>query len=52
MSSGFPNDAAMYKFVEKSHPELNEGLSPHSIGKLRGSASFTHFVGDESKCLT
>ena len=29
------NDAAMCKSVEKSHPGLNEGISPCSIGKLK-----------------
>ena len=49
-STGCPNDAAMCKFVKKSQTGLNEGLSPYSIGKLKGPPSFTNF--DESKYLT
>ena len=42
VSIGRLNDVAMCKSVEKFHPGLNEELSPHSIGKMKGPSSFTH----------
>ena len=51
MSTGCPNNAAMCKSVEKSHPGLNEDISPHSIGKLKGQPSFNDFVDEEVKLL-
>ena len=35
MSTGCLNDAAMCKSVEKSHPGLNEEISPHSLIHIR-----------------
>ena len=51
MSTGCPNDAAICKFVEQSHPGSNEEISPYSIAKLKSPPSFTDFIGDESKDL-
>ena len=46
VSSCCPNDAGMCKSVEKSHHRLNEEISSHSIGKMKGLPSFTDFVDD------
>ena len=39
-----PNNTAMCKSVEKSHPGSNEKIPPLSIGKLKDPLSFTDFV--------
>ena len=44
MSECCSNDATMCKFVEKCHPGSNKGISPNSIGKLKGQPSFTGFA--------
>ena len=52
VSTDCPNNAAMCKSVEQSHPGSNEEISPYSTGKLKGPpSSFTNFVDDESKYL-
>ena len=44
VSTCCPNDAAMCKSTEKSHPGFNEEISFKSIGKLKDPPSFTDFV--------
>ena len=46
VSTCCPNDAVMCKSVERSHPGLNEEISPYSIGKLKGPPLFTDFADD------